>query len=86
MSKLRGRPRGNGMGDWRAIAVYIDQLVLNCKWRLWVVWANKAALQYDFGNPKAFSAMKLRMSCGEIGAMRVINASRRYRSTWNSLA
>jgi hypothetical protein len=33
--------------------------------------------QYDLGRPSAFSAMKLRMSCGEIGAMRVSITSRR---------
>ena len=33
--------------------------------------------QYDFGRPSTFSAMKLRMSCGLIGAMRGIRDSRR---------
>jgi len=37
--------------------------------------------QYDFGMPSTFSAMKLRIICGLTGAMRVIKASRRYRST-----
>jgi hypothetical protein len=36
-----------------------------------------AALQYDFGKPSTFSAMKLRMSCGLIGAIRGIRDSRR---------
>lgn len=33
--------------------------------------------QYDFGNPRTFSPIKLRMSCGLIGAMRGIITSRR---------
>ena len=33
--------------------------------------------QYDFGNPNTFSPMKLRISCGLIGAMRGIITSRR---------
>jgi hypothetical protein len=33
--------------------------------------------QYDFGKPSTFSAMKLRMSCGLIGAMRGIKDSRK---------
>ena len=33
--------------------------------------------QYDFGRPSTFSAMKLRMSCGLIGAMRGIRDSRK---------
>ena len=33
--------------------------------------------QYDFGNPKTFSAMKQRMSCGVTGAIRGIMLSRR---------
>ena len=37
--------------------------------------------QYDFGKPRTFSAMKLRMSCGLIGAIRGIRDSRKYRST-----
>lgn len=42
------------------------------------------ALQYDFGSPRAFSATKLRMSCGETGAIRGSIASRNQRSTWYS--
>src|SRR4029077_27544 len=42
--------------------------------------------QYDFGRPSTFSAMKLNASCGLTGAMRGIMISRKYRSTWNSLA
>jgi hypothetical protein len=37
----------------------------------------KLVPQYDFGNPSTFSAMKLRMSCGLIGAMRGIRDSRK---------
>jgi len=37
--------------------------------------------QYDFGKPSTFSAIKLRMSCGLIGAIRGIRDSRKYRST-----
>src|SRR6267142_3380710 len=37
--------------------------------------------QYDFGKPRTFSAIKLRMSCGLIGAIRGIRDSRKYRST-----
>jgi hypothetical protein len=37
VSKLRGRPRGNCIGVWCAIVVYIDQSVLNCKWQLRVI-------------------------------------------------
>jgi hypothetical protein len=33
--------------------------------------------QYDFGRPSTFSAMKLRMSWGLIGAMRGIRDSRK---------
>jgi hypothetical protein len=33
--------------------------------------------QYDLGSPKTFSPMKLRMSCGLIGAMRGIITSRK---------
>jgi hypothetical protein len=33
--------------------------------------------QYDFGRPSTFSAMKLRISCGLIGAMRGISDSRK---------
>jgi hypothetical protein len=33
--------------------------------------------QYDFGRPSTFSAIKLRMSCGLIGAMRGIRDSRK---------
>jgi hypothetical protein len=37
--------------------------------------------QYDFGRPRTFSAMKLRIMCGVTGAMRAIMTSRKYRST-----
>ena len=33
--------------------------------------------QYDFGRPSTFSAMKLKISCGLIGAIRGISDSRR---------
>ena len=33
--------------------------------------------QYDFGRPSAFSAMKLRIRCGVIGAIRTISDSRK---------
>ncbi len=42
--------------------------------------------QYDFGCPSTRSAMLDRMSWAITGAIRAIWASRKYRSTWNSLA
>ena len=38
---------------------------------------SRSPSQYDFGKPSTFSAMKLRMSCGLIGAMRGIRISRK---------
>ena len=39
--------------------------------------AHASVSQYDFGKPSTFSAIKLRMSCGLIGAMRGIRDSRK---------
>ncbi len=42
-----------------------------------VIFEGRYLPQYDFGKPSTFSAMKLRISCGLIGAMRGISDSRR---------
>ena len=38
---------------------------------------DNSGIAYDFGRPSARSAMKLRIICGDTGAMRAISTSRR---------
>src|SRR5947209_4991798 len=89
---LDSRVRGNERNEMRACAaphpdhrdhglIHVSRAQCSTRFREFFALA-----QYDLGSPSTRSAMKLRIMCGLIGAMRAIRPSRRYRSTSYSWA
>jgi len=69
---------GHGVTPFPAVTRGFDPRVhlskmMDCR----VKPGNNEITQYDFGNPKTLSAIKLRISCGETGAIRVTMTSRK---------